>query len=126
MSHTNAAAARTSDAAPGNPREQDPATVIAVLAFLVRQYGLAAFGLVCFVVVVLTIVLSLRALGPDMQAMRVIAEKNAETAQAQMVIQSQLKDTITAAKAMSEVSIRAVERMERAADRIEQAARRRE
>jgi hypothetical protein len=103
-------------------RPPEPTTAIGFLVFLVRQYGLAALGMVSFVVVVVTIVLALRALGPDMQAMKVIAEKNAETAQAQLVIQSQLKDTITAAKAMSEVSIRAVERMERAADRIEQAA----
>lgn len=99
-----------------------PTTIIGVLVLIVDRFGLAALGLVSFVVVVMTIVIALRSLGPDLEAIRAISAANAAAAQSHIEIQRELRDTAVASRTLLEGAIKLAERLERTADRIERAA----
>lgn len=103
--------------APG-PTAQ-PSSLWGVVVYICEKYGNQILSLVVFVVVIATLVTAYRAVGPDVQALKVIAEKNAETAATQLQIQNSINDSMGAARGLVEMSSKILDRLEKATDRLD-------
>lgn len=106
------------------PAPQQPSRspgLVGLLEKIIDKYGNTAFGLVAFVVVVATIVVAIRALGPEFRALVELADKIKETTQLQLQLANALNSALTEVQAASGVLAKNIERVERAAERVERA-----